>query len=76
MNTTTQYLAEEVLIEKALTALMKTIGPVETMRFINLPRRHRLESVKRHRQWQKTLNQEDFFNQVFGSHQDNNSSTT
>lgn len=75
MNTT-QYLAEDVLIEKALTALMKAIGPAETMRFINLPRQHHLESVKRHRQWQETLNQEDFFNQVFGTHKNNNSSTT
>jgi hypothetical protein len=57
-----QYLPEENLVEQALIAL----GPVETMRFLNLPRR--LESVERHRKWQATLNQEYFFSQVFGSH--------
>jgi uncharacterized protein YcgL (UPF0745 family) len=74
MNTT-QYLAEEDLIDKALTVLMQSLGPIETMRFLNLPRQRRLESVERHRQWQATLNQEEFFHQVFGSinHNDNQS---
>ena len=62
-----QYLPEENLVEQALVALMKALGPVETMRFINLPRKQRIESVKRHRKWQDTLNQEEFFSQVFGS---------
>jgi len=57
-----QYLPEENLVEQALNAL----GPVETMRFLNLHRSQRLESVERHRKWQ--ANQEDFFSQVFGSH--------
>lgn len=63
---TTQYLVEEDLVDKALAALMKALGPMETMRFLNLPRQRRLESVKRHRQWQTTLNQDEFFHQVFG----------
>jgi hypothetical protein len=63
---TTQYLPEEELIDKALEALMKALGPVEAVRFLTLPRSRRLESVERHRQWQATLNQEQFFNQVFG----------
>jgi hypothetical protein len=65
MNTT-QYLPEEELIDKALQALMKALGPVEAIRFLNLPRSRRLESVERHQQWQATLNQEQFFDQVFG----------
>lgn len=63
------YLPDDELIQKALTALMQTLGPVETMRFLNLPRRQRLESVKRHRQWQKMLEQTPFFDEVFGSPQ-------
>jgi hypothetical protein len=63
---TTQYLPEEELVEQALQALFKALGPVETMRFLTLPRQKRLESVERHRQWQATLQQESFFNQVFG----------
>lgn len=65
MNTT-QYLPEEELIDKALQALMKALGPVEAIRFLNLPRSRRLESVERHQQWQATLDQEQFFDQVFG----------
>jgi hypothetical protein len=63
---TTQYLSEEELIERALNALLEAVGPVETMRFLTLPRPRRLESVKRHRRWQASLNPEQFFEQVFG----------
>jgi hypothetical protein len=63
----TQYLSEEELIERALKALWEALGPVETMRFLSLPRPQRLESVKRHRRWQASLNQQDFLEQVFGS---------
>ena len=61
-----KYLDEEVVIEKAVKVLMKELGPVETIRFINLPKKRRLESVKRHREWQKLLNKDRFFNEVFG----------
>ena len=64
MNTT-RYLPEEQLIQKGLQALMKELGPVETRRFLNLPRLPRLESVEQHRQWQATLNQDEFFDEVF-----------
>jgi len=70
-----QYLPEENLVEQALNALMKALGPVETMRFLNLPRSQRIESVERHRKWQATLNQEDFFSQVFGSDNNDNPPT-
>jgi hypothetical protein len=61
----TQYLTEEELIERALQALIDALGPVEAMRFLTLPRAHRLESIERHRQWQANLDQESFFDQVF-----------
>jgi len=60
------YLTEEELIERALTALLEALGPIEATRFLTLPRPRRLESVERHRHWQATLNQEEFFEQVFG----------
>ena len=63
---TARYLTEEELIEKGVEALMKALGPVETARFLNLRRAGRLESVKRHRRWQTQLNQQEFFDQVFG----------
>lgn len=63
---TVQYLPEEDLIERGLDALMQALGPIETMRFLTLSQSKRLESVKRHQQWQATLNQQEFFDQVFG----------
>ena len=66
---TPTYLPDDELIQKALTALMQALGPVETMRFLNLPRQQRLESVKRHRQWQETLEEIQFYDQVFGASQ-------
>jgi hypothetical protein len=62
---TTQYLPEDELIEQALQALFKALGPVEATRFLTLPRPRRVESVQRHRQWQTTLQQEPFFDQLF-----------
>ncbi len=63
---TIKYMDEEAVIEKAVKVLMEELGPVETIRFINLPKRKRLESVRRHREWQKTLNKDGFFNEIFG----------
>ncbi len=64
------YLKEEELVLKAISALMQALGPVETMRFLNLPRQQRLETVKRHRQWQASLDQSQFFDQVFRMNSD------
>ena len=61
-----KYLDEEVVIKKAVEILIKELGPVETIRFINLPKKRRLESVKRHRVWQKLLDKDRFFTEVFG----------
>ena len=58
---------EEQLITKAVDILVKELGPVEASRFLALPRKKRVESVKRHRQWQSQLRQEEFFDRVFGA---------
>ena len=34
---------------------MEKLGPVETNRFLSLPAKKRIESVKRHRSWQSKL---------------------
>ena len=62
---TQMYLPEEKNIERALNALMRALGPVETIRFLTMPRRRRIESVRRHRQWQAKLDQKQFFDAVF-----------
>lgn len=61
------YLTEEKNIQRALGALMKALGPVETIRFLTLPRQRRLDAVRRHRQWQAKLNKQQFFGDVFTS---------
>ena len=58
-------LTEEQLIQQATEALMSKIGLVETLRFLALSTRGRVESVERHRAWQATLDRDAFFDQVF-----------
>lgn len=62
-----QYMPEEQLVQKALEALMATLGPVETTRFLALAREGRLESIERHRRWQETLERNAFFDEAFGT---------
>ena len=62
---TVRYLEEEIVIKKAIEGHMKELGPVEAMRFVNMPRKKRLESVRRHREWQKLLNKGQFLKGVF-----------
>jgi hypothetical protein len=57
---------EEIIIRKAMEALIKELGPVEAIRFINLPKKKRIESIRRHREWQKLLDKDRFFSEVFG----------
>ncbi|MCD6129969.1 MAG: hypothetical protein J7J10_03340 [Deltaproteobacteria bacterium] len=61
-----KYIDEDTLIEESIKALMEKIGPVETIRFMNIPRKKRIESVKRHREWQKLLDKDKFFEEIFG----------
>ena len=59
-----KYLDEEAVIKKGVKALIKELGPVEALRFMNLPKKKRLESVRRHREWQKLLDKNRFFDEV------------
>ncbi|MBE7443748.1 MAG: hypothetical protein HS132_00125 [Planctomycetia bacterium] len=60
-----KYLDEEIVIKRGLEALVKELGPIEAMRFINIPKEKRLESVKRHRKWQRLLDKDKFFDEIF-----------
>jgi hypothetical protein len=62
-----KYTDEDTLVKKAVEVLLRELGPVDTMRFVAMPRTKRLESVKRHREWQKTLKKDPFFDEVFTS---------
>jgi len=48
-----KYMDEDTLIKRSIEILMERIGLLETIRFINIPRKKRIESVRRHREWQK-----------------------
>ena len=60
------YIGEDQLLKKAIDILMEKLGPVETNRFLSLPAKKRIESVKRHRLWQSGLDKDSFFKEVFG----------
>ncbi|MEA1947621.1 MAG: hypothetical protein U9N83_10025 [Thermodesulfobacteriota bacterium] len=60
-----KYMDEELMVKKAIKALIMELGPIEANRFINMPRKKRIESVKRHREWQKHLDKDRFFDIIF-----------
>ena len=60
-----KYMDEELMVKKAIKALIGELGPVEANRFINMPRKKRTDSVKRHREWQKHLDKDNFFREIF-----------
>jgi hypothetical protein len=60
------YLREDEMIHRAIQALLRDLGPVETTRFLTLPQRRRMDSIARHRLWQEGLDRDTFFDQVFG----------
>jgi hypothetical protein len=60
-----QYISEENLFKKVVDILMDKLGPVETTRFLAMPAKKRIESVKRHRLWQGKLDKDKFFSVVF-----------
>ena len=62
---TIRYMDEEEMVKKAVKALIGAVGPIEANRFISMPRRKRIESVKRHREWQGRLDKDEFFGKVF-----------
>jgi len=60
-----KYMDEDIMIKKAIKVLIGELGPVEASRFINMPRKKRIDSVKRHREWQKSLEKDKIFKEVF-----------
>jgi len=62
---TCHLMKDDVLTQKAVAVLMEKLGPIETSRFLAMDRSKRMESVKRHRRWQNSLDQQMFVNEVF-----------
>ena len=65
--TTKMYLPEETMTQRGIEALMRALGPIETARFLALPRYRYADYVEWHRQWQETLDPAQFLDQVFGT---------
>ncbi len=62
-----KYLDDELVIRRGIDALVKELGSVEATRFLSFPKEKRIESVKRHREWQSRLDKEAFFAEIFSS---------
>jgi hypothetical protein len=60
-----KYMEEESVIKKGVQVLIKELGPVEALRFMNLPKKKMMDGVRRHREWQKLLDKDRFFDEVF-----------
>lgn len=54
-----------MVIKEAMGALIEELGPVEAIRFVTMTERKRTESVKRHREWQKLLDEDTFLDEIF-----------
>ena len=53
-------------MKKGIEILFRELGNVDAIRFLSIPRAKRVESVKRHRNWQQTLDKDIFFDEIFG----------
>jgi len=60
-----KYMDEDLIIQKAIRVLVEELGPIDAIRFITIPKTKRMESVKRHRDWQMMLDKDRFFDEVF-----------
>jgi hypothetical protein len=61
-----EYIDEEQLLNSAIRLLTEKLGAVETSRFLSISRAKRIESVKRHRQWQARIEKDQLFKEIFG----------
>jgi len=60
------FMSEEKLVKEAIDILIDRLGAVEANRFLSLPKKKRMESVKRHQLWQSKLEKDQFFGSIFG----------
>ena len=65
----TKTVSDNELLKKGTEILFRELGKVEAIRFLTMPREKRVESVKRHRKWQQTLDKDTFFDEIFTDHE-------
>ncbi len=54
-----------VLVKRGVDVLVKKLGAVEARRFLAMAVNRRVDSVKRHRDWQSKIDKNAFFDEVF-----------
>jgi hypothetical protein len=64
MKTKIQFTGDE-LFRKALGLLIDNLGITETNIFLEAMIKRSVDSVKRHRKWQKELDKNTFFEELF-----------
>jgi len=64
----TKTVPDNDLMKKGIEILFRELGNVDAIRFLSIPREKRIESVKRHRNWQQTLDKDTFFDEIFADH--------
>jgi len=64
----TKKIPDNDLMKKGIKILFRELGNVDAVRFLSVPREKRVESVKRHRNWQQTLDKNTFFDEIFADH--------
>jgi len=64
----TKIVPDNDLMKKGIEILFRELGNVDAIRFLSIPREKRVESVKRHRNWQQSLGKNAFFDEIFGDH--------
>ena len=64
----TKTVPDNELMKRGIEILFRELGNVDAVRFLSIPREKRVESVKRHRDWQQTLDKDTFFDGIFGDH--------
>lgn len=60
-----RYMDDELVMKKGVELLINGLGPLETLRFLSFPSEKRVETIKRHRDWQRNLDQKQFFDDLF-----------
>ena len=64
----TKTVPDNDIMKKGIEILFRELGNVNAIRFLSIPRKKRVESVKRHRDWQQTLDKDTFFDEIFGDY--------
>jgi hypothetical protein len=61
----TTMMPDKELIKKVTEILFRELGYTDAIRFLSLPKEKKMESVERHRNWQNTLDNDKFYNDIF-----------